>query len=155
MTSARRVAQFARDSANFVTPDLLFTSLLRGGSPGSRETVPSSRRLTYYLPHFREAGRAVARGSRGLGAAPELGATTETLTSPNSFRGRVPPPFLLQCPPLVFSAPRGPFACFRSEIRLPLARFATRPGQVPQIAARLVSILRKHGAPARRVAQFA
>ena len=32
-----------------------------------------------YLLHFCEAGRAVARGSRGLGAAPELGATTETL----------------------------------------------------------------------------
>ena len=97
------------------------------------------------------------RGSRGHVAAPELRATTETLdqTSPNSFRGRGHPPFLLQCGPLTFSAPRGPFACFRAEIRLPLARLATRPGQVLQIATRLVPVLGKHGAPARRIAQFA
>ena len=109
VTSGRRVAQFARDSAKFVAPDLLFTSLLRGGSPSLRETVPSSWRRTYYLRHFWKAGcpvrerqcqvrcaRPIIYTSSGLGAAPELGATTETLTSPNSLRGRVLPPFLFQ-----------------------------------------------------------
>ena len=59
VTSATRVAQVARDSANFVTAEVLFTSLLGGGSSSSRDTRPTSRRPTYYLRHFREAGRLV------------------------------------------------------------------------------------------------
>ena len=53
---ASRVAQFARDKANLVTPDLLFTSLLRAGSPSSRETAPLPPHLTHYLRHFCEPG---------------------------------------------------------------------------------------------------
>ena len=55
--SASRVAQFARDSANFVTPDRLFTSLRGGGLPSSREAGPKSSHMTYYLRHFCERGR--------------------------------------------------------------------------------------------------
>ena len=73
----RRGAQFARDSANFATPDLLFTSLPRGGSPSSRETVPSSWRLTYYLLHFCEAGRPVCERQCQLrGAEPIIYVTS-------------------------------------------------------------------------------
>ena len=50
------VAQFARDSANSWTPDVLFTSLLRAGPPSSRETAPIPRHLTHHLRHFCEAG---------------------------------------------------------------------------------------------------
>ena len=57
VTSRRRVAQFARDSANFVTPDRLFTSLRGGGLPSSREAGPKSSHMTYYLRHFCERGR--------------------------------------------------------------------------------------------------
>ena len=53
---ASRVALFARDKANLVTPDLLFTSLLRAGSPNSRETAPLPPHLTNYLRHFCEPG---------------------------------------------------------------------------------------------------
>ena len=56
-TSGRRVAHFARDSANFVTPDRFFTSLRGGGLPSSRETGPKSSHMTYYLRHFCERGR--------------------------------------------------------------------------------------------------
>ena len=38
---ASRVAQFGRDKADIVTPDLLFTTLLRAVPPSSRETGPS------------------------------------------------------------------------------------------------------------------
>ena len=54
--TASRVAQFARDSANSWTPDVLFTSLLRAGPPSSRETAPIPRHLTHHLRHFCEAG---------------------------------------------------------------------------------------------------
>ena len=54
--TASRVAQFARDSANSWTPDVLFTSLLRAGPPSSRETAPIPPHLTHYLRHFCEAG---------------------------------------------------------------------------------------------------
>ena len=53
---ASRVAQFAGDNANSATPDLLFTSLLRAGSPSSRETAAILKHLTHYLRHFCEAG---------------------------------------------------------------------------------------------------
>ena len=42
-----------------MAPDLQFISLLRAGSSSSRDTRPTSRRPTYYLRHFREAGRLV------------------------------------------------------------------------------------------------
>ena len=48
VTSRRRVARFARDSANFVTPDRLFTSLRGGGLPSSREAGPKSSPMTYF-----------------------------------------------------------------------------------------------------------
>ena len=77
------------------------------------------------------------RGNWGLGAAPELGATTETLTSPNSFRGRVPPPFLLQWRPLAFSGASRPVCLFSDrntstsrEIRDPAAASAANSGQI-------------------------
>ena len=40
-----------------MAPDLQFISLLPAGSSSSRDTRPTSRRPTYYLRHFREAGR--------------------------------------------------------------------------------------------------
>ena len=42
-----------------MTPDLLFTSLLRAGSSSSRKTVPTLWHPTYYLRHFCKAGRPV------------------------------------------------------------------------------------------------
>ena len=61
MTSGRRVAQCARDSANFVTPDRLFTSLVWGRPTIARKTEPTSRRPTYYLRDFGKAGRPVRK----------------------------------------------------------------------------------------------
>ena len=54
------------DSANSWTPDLLFTSLRRAGSPSSRETAPMPGHLTCYLHHFCEAGRPVRERQRQL-----------------------------------------------------------------------------------------
>ena len=42
VTCVRRAGHFARDRANFATPDLLFPSLLGGGLAISREIVPTS-----------------------------------------------------------------------------------------------------------------
>ena len=61
---ADRGPQFARDRAEVVTPDLLFTVLLRGGSPSLRETVPEARQPVPW-------GSAGIRGdNRGLALIP-------------------------------------------------------------------------------------
>ena len=68
---ASRVAQFGRDKADIVTPDLLFTSLLRAGSPSSRETAPILKHLTYYLRHFCGPGRPI-RERQGQPSGPGI-----------------------------------------------------------------------------------
>ena len=97
VTSGRRVAQFARDSANFVAPNLLFTSLLRGGS----------RSDAWHLGPRSSAG---IRGDRR---------DLDQPTSPNSLRGRVPPPFPVQWVPHSFSAAPRPVRLFSGRNTTP------------------------------------
>ena len=63
VTSARRVAPFARGSAGPGSPDPLFTALARGGSLSLREAVPALGPRPRYLRHFDEGPAGVANGT--------------------------------------------------------------------------------------------
>ena len=77
VTSARRVAPFARGSAGPGSPAPLFTALARGGSLSLREAVPVRRGGSlslreavpalgprpHYLRHFDEGPAGVANGT--------------------------------------------------------------------------------------------
>ena len=89
-----RVAQFARDSANSWTPDVLFTSLLRAGPPSSRETAPIPPHLTHYLRHFCEAGPPGSRETMNSWTADLLFTSLLRAGSPSSRETAPLPPHL-------------------------------------------------------------